>query len=81
LHEYLRPQCLHCGGKGNHYQKGAAVRVCHFCQGSGLHHYSDSDRESLIGGKYNQRAYEEALAFLRDSIQTIVINTDRRLAE
>lgn len=79
LHEYLRPHCYYCGGKGQHYQKGAAVRACPYCQGSGLHRFSDTDRAMLIGASYNQRAYEEALAYLRDSIRTIVINADRRL--
>lgn len=79
LHEYLRPNCVYCGGKGHHYQRGQAVRVCLYCQGSGLHVYSDSDRALLIGGNYHARAYEDALSCVRDSIHTLVINSDRRL--
>jgi len=79
LHEYLRQKCRHCGGRGSHYQKGAAVRVCPHCGGNGLHYYSDMERAALIGDKYNHRAYEDALAFLRDSVRTLVINADKRL--
>ena len=81
LHEYLRPGCMYCGGKGHHYQRGQAVRACPYCGGTGLHRYSDSERAVLIGGNYHHKAYEEALASLRDSIRSLVINSDRRLAE
>ena len=79
LHEYLRPNCTHCGGRGNHYQKGAAVRVCPHCGGNGLHYYSDMERAQLIGGNYNHRAYDDALTFLRDSIRALVVSADKRL--
>ena len=81
LHEILRPQCPYCGGRGAHYQKGHAVRVCLYCQGHALHRYTDTDRAMLIGGNYSERAYEDALSFARDSLRTIVINADRRLID
>jgi len=83
LHELLRPQCIYCNGRGQQFQKSSVVRVCHYCQGTGLHRYSDTERELLIGGagKYNECAYEKALSFARDSLRTIVINADRRLID
>ena len=80
LYELLRPGCLYCGGKGQHYQRGEAVRACPYCDGSGLHRYSDVERTVLIGGKYNGRAYEDALDCMRDALQRIVTSTDRRLS-
>lgn len=79
LHEFMRPNCIHCGGKGNVYRKGAAVTVCLHCQGSGLHRYSDKDRASLIGGNFNQRAYEDAISYVRDALKTVVVDCNKRL--
>lgn len=79
LHEYMRPNCIHCGGKGNVYRKSSIVTVCSHCNGSGLHRYSDSDRASLIGGNINQRAYEDAMGYVRDAVRAIVVNSDKRL--
>ena len=81
LHEVLRTQCIYCGGRGNHFQKGSPVHVCLYCQGTGLHRYSDADRVILSGSNYNEKKYEEALSFARDSLRTIVINADRRLID
>jgi hypothetical protein len=79
LHEYMRPNCIYCGGKGEVHAKGTVVTVCAYCNGSGLHRYSDGDRGSLIGGKYNQRAYEDALAYVRDAVRSVVVSSGRRL--
>jgi len=81
LHEYMRPNCIHCGGKGNVYKKASVVTVCSHCAGSGLHRYSDSDRASLIGGGFNHRAYEDAIAYVRDAVRAIVVDSDRRLGD
>jgi len=79
LHEYMRPNCIYCGGKGETHRKGTLVTVCAYCNGSGLHRYADRDRVALIGGNYNQRAYEDALAYVRDVVRSIVVDSDRRL--
>ena len=81
LHEYMRPNCIHCGGKGNVYRKSSVVTVCSHCDGTGLHRYSDSDRTSLIGGNFNQRAYEDAIAYVRDAVRAIVVDSGRRLGD
>jgi len=81
LHEYMRPNCIYCGGKGETHRKGTVVTICQYCNGSGLHRYSDRDRGALIGGNYNQRAYEDALCFVRDAVRSIVVASDRRLNE
>lgn len=79
LHEYMRPNCIYCGGKGDVFQQGAVVQVCSYCDGSGLHRYSDRDRKALIGGGYNTRAYENAIAYVRDAVRAIVVSTNGRL--
>lgn len=81
LHEYMRPNCIHCGGKGNVYKTSSVVKACSHCAGSGLHRYSDRDRASLVGGRFSQRVYEDALGYVRDAVRAIVVNTDRRLGD
>jgi len=79
LHEYMRPNCIYCGGKRDEHRKGRVVTVCSYCGGSGLHRYSDKDRKALVGGAFNQKAYEDALGYVRDAVRAIVMNTDKRL--
>ena len=79
LHELLRQNCIHCGGQGNIHQKGSVTVTCSHCAGSGLHFYTNGDREALIGNKYNQKAYEDALNYLRDSVYEIVRRSEKRL--
>jgi hypothetical protein len=84
LHEFMRPNCIYCGGKGETHQKGAVVTICSHCNGSGLHRYSDSDRMALVrgaGSQFNHRAYEDALTYVRDAVRGIVVASDRRLDE
>lgn len=81
LHEYMRPNCIYCGGKGETHRKATVVTVCEYCNGSGLHRYSDRDRNALIGGRYNERAYEDALCFVRDAVRSVVVSADRRLSD
>lgn len=79
LHEYMRPNCIYCGGKGEEHRKGRVVTVCPYCEGTGLHRYSDKDRKALVGGGFNTRAYEDTLTYVRDAVRAIVVNSDRRL--
>ena len=80
LHEYMRPNCIHCGGKGEAFHKGRATTRCPECEGTGKHRYSDSDRTALIGGNnYNEKAYELALAYIRDAMVNIRRKADARL--
>jgi hypothetical protein len=81
LHEYMRPNCIYCGGKGEEHRKGRVVTVCSYCGGSGLHRYSDKDRKALVGGGFNQRTYEDAIAFVRDAVRAIVVSTNGRLGD
>lgn len=79
LHEYMRPNCIYCGGKGEEHKKGQVIVACPVCDGSGLHRYSDKDRKSLVGCGFNTKVYEDALAYVREAVQTIVISTHKRL--
>lgn len=81
LHEYYRPNCIFCGGKGEIHPKANIIQACPNCSGTGLHHYTDRDRVALVGGKYNQDAYENAMAYIRDSLAILVRDTNRRLGE
>lgn len=81
LHELLRANCIHCGGKGELHSKGAVTVVCSHCNGSGLHCYTNKDRLALIGSRYNQAAYEDALNYLRDSTVNIVTLSNKRLGD
>lgn len=79
LHELLRANCIHCGGRGKIDQHGAPTVTCEHCNGSGLHCYTDGDRMALIGSRYNHAAYDDILQYLRDSTREIVIVSDKRL--
>jgi hypothetical protein len=82
LHEYLRGNCSYCGGSGEIHEEGAKVIQCPYCAGTGLHRFSDTERAGLLGGrKYNQKVYEDALAYLRDSAREIVRKVHGRLEE
>lgn len=79
LHEYMRPNCIYCGGKKEQHRKGRVTTVCSYCGGTGLHRYSDKDRKSLVGGGFNTKVYEDALAYVRDAVNAIVISSEKRL--
>jgi predicted RNA-binding Zn-ribbon protein involved in translation (DUF1610 family) len=81
MHEYLRTNCPACGGKAEIRQKGGVTLICPQCNGSGLHRYSDMDRARLVGGGYNKAAHENALAYVRDSLNDVVVNINKRLEE
>lgn len=81
LFECLRPNCIHCGGNKETFQQNAAVQTCEYCNGTGKHRYSNTERAILIGGKYNQRVYENALDIVRDAIHNIVVRSAKRLGD
>ncbi len=81
MHEYMRPNCIYCGGKGETHVKNEKVQPCGYCHGSGLHRYSDYERSVLMGAGYNQRVYEDALAYLRDTERELVRRAEKRLGE
>ncbi len=81
LHELLRTNCIHCGGKGVVHVKGSLSVTCTQCDGTGLHRYTDRDRQALVRGNYKREAYEDALNYLRDSVVAVVSASNRRLAD
>ncbi len=92
MHEYMRANCIHCGGKGKIFQEGRhdsfhsdetsrIITECSHCNGTGLHRYSNADRRALIGGPYKEAAYEEALSFIRDAVVTILARSNKRLED
>lgn len=83
MHEYLRSNCIYCGGKGESFQKGRVVTECKECGGTGQHRYSNKDRAALIGtgSRYNEKAYEEALTFVRDAVANIRRKAALRLVD
>lgn len=81
LHEYMRPNCIYCGGKGEIHQESAPVTTCSSCNGTGLHRYSNGDRNALIGGGYSEKAYEDALSYVRDAVRRVVVQSTRWLGD
>lgn len=79
LYEIMRPNCVHCGGTGEKYAKHTATQLCEYCNGSGVHCYSDADRQVLVGRKYNQRAYEDTLTYVKDSLAELHTRAQKRL--
>jgi hypothetical protein len=80
LQENLRVNCVHCGGKGHQFE-GKILKDCEWCNGTGRHRYSNADRHALVGGGYNQKAYEMALALMRDSLINITRQANKRLED
>lgn len=70
--EHLHPGCHQCGGKGELYREAETVVSCHICSGTGLHRYTDIDRQYLVGAKYNAKSYAAALELVSDSLSRVV---------
>lgn len=80
LHEYLCPNCFYCGGKGEIYEANTTVKECPHCNGTGMHRFTDQQRGHLLGGRtYNQRIYEDALNYVKDTARAVVGRAQRRL--
>ena len=77
LIEFLRPTCKFCGGIP--YENASLVVVCPTCIGTGLHRYSDADREEMVGSRYNTRAYEIALSLIWDNLSRAVYHSNQLL--
>jgi hypothetical protein len=79
MREYMQPGCPTCGGQREIRNEGEAVHICAACGGTGVHRYTDSSREGMIGGRYNKAAYESALRQVRDAMAGVVSAANGRL--
>lgn len=81
IREHLHPGCHQCGGKGELYREAETVVACHICSGTGLHRYSDKERQGLVGVKYNAKAYAAALELVRDALSRVVRVANNQLGD
>lgn len=82
LQEYLFPNCLYCGGKGELHASNEVVSGCPHCHGSGKHRYSNLERSVLLGKfRYREKIYEEALKLIRDKAGRLVSQAGARLRD
>lgn len=76
--EYLDCKCRCCGGRGNLYHEAQVVAACAACDATGVHRYSDVERENLLGGKVPKK-YNIALDYIRDAMAGAVRGANKKL--
>lgn len=79
MHEVLHTGCINCGGKGEIHREAETTTICPVCSGSGLHRFTDGNRNAMIGGAYNKAVYDYALGMVRDSLRSVVAAANNRL--
>lgn len=73
LNEWDMPHCKTCGGS-RELMAGDVRVICQSCNGVGVHRYSDSDRQSAIGGWGGKisRGFDVAMVTISSAVASSV---------